>query len=138
MVWVWKISPKSINFFNFFPYGSKKSLCVWSKSTQVKGSWPLIYCGSKESSDQDRAHLYQRHILLNGNLILKDSGILIISKSLKLFFALLIYVNKNTSLKFFMEFRNLSNNMLNMDQCQIKKLSLFQTEVIHHAIDTNT
>jgi len=39
MVWVWikKISPKNVKFFNFFPFGSKKSLRVWSKSTRVKG-----------------------------------------------------------------------------------------------------
>jgi len=33
-VWIWKISPKNINFF---PFGSKKSLRVGSKSTWVKG-----------------------------------------------------------------------------------------------------
>jgi len=32
MVWVWigKISPKNVKFFNFFPFGSKKSLRVGS------------------------------------------------------------------------------------------------------------
>jgi len=33
-VWVWKISPKNVKFFNF---GSKKSLRIGSKSTQVNG-----------------------------------------------------------------------------------------------------
>jgi len=37
MVWVWKISPKNVKFFNFFPFGSKKYLQVRSKSTRVKG-----------------------------------------------------------------------------------------------------
>jgi len=36
-VWVWKISPKDIKFFYFFPTGQKKSLQVGSKSTRVKG-----------------------------------------------------------------------------------------------------
>jgi len=36
-VWVWKISPKNIKFFNFFTFGSKKSLRVGSESTRVKG-----------------------------------------------------------------------------------------------------
>jgi len=35
-VWIWKISPKNVKIFNFFPFGSKKSLRVGSKSTQVK------------------------------------------------------------------------------------------------------
>jgi len=33
-VWIWKISPKNVNFF---PFGSKKFLLVVSKSTWVKG-----------------------------------------------------------------------------------------------------
>jgi len=39
MVWVciWKISPKKVKFFNFFPSGQKKSLWVGSESTRVKG-----------------------------------------------------------------------------------------------------
>jgi len=50
MVWVgiWKISPKNVKFFNFFPFGSKKI-----SSGQVgkyPGQRPLIYCGSKVSS----------------------------------------------------------------------------------------
>jgi len=36
-VWVWKISPKNVKFFNFFTSGQKKLLWVGSKSTQVKG-----------------------------------------------------------------------------------------------------
>jgi len=42
MVWIWKISPKSVNFFNFFPFGSKKSLRVGLESTQVEGG-PASY-----------------------------------------------------------------------------------------------
>jgi len=41
-VWVWKISPKNLKFFNFFPFGSKKSHQVKSKSTQVK-DWSAHY-----------------------------------------------------------------------------------------------
>jgi len=37
MVWVRKISPKNIKFFNFFPSGKKNPLWVGSKSTRVKG-----------------------------------------------------------------------------------------------------
>jgi len=38
MVWVkiWKISPKNVKFFNFFPSGQKKLLQVGSESTRVK------------------------------------------------------------------------------------------------------
>jgi len=36
-VWIWKISPKNVIFFNFYPSGKKKSLWVRSKSTQVEG-----------------------------------------------------------------------------------------------------
>jgi len=36
LIWVWKISPKNPKIFNFFPFRSKKSHLVGSKSTQVK------------------------------------------------------------------------------------------------------
>jgi len=38
MVWIWilKISPKNVKFFNFFPFRSKKLLRVGSESTQVE------------------------------------------------------------------------------------------------------
>jgi len=36
-VWIWKISPKNVKFFNFFPMGQKKSIQVGSESTWVKG-----------------------------------------------------------------------------------------------------
>jgi len=38
MVWVWisKISPKKVKFFNFLPFGSKKLLRVGSESTRVE------------------------------------------------------------------------------------------------------
>jgi len=53
-VWVriWKISPKNIKFFNFFPIGSKKSLWVRSKAGR-----PFIYCGLKACLGRVRAHL---------------------------------------------------------------------------------
>jgi len=41
-VWIWKISPKNVKFFNFLPFGSKKSHRVGSEPGR-----PLIYCGSK-------------------------------------------------------------------------------------------
>jgi len=52
-VWVWKISPKKINFFHFFPFESKKI----SSGPGLNAGWPLIYCGSKVCSGQVRAHL---------------------------------------------------------------------------------
>jgi len=45
LAWVWKISPKDVKFFSFFPVRSKTSR-------------PLIDCGSKVSSDRVWAHLY--------------------------------------------------------------------------------
>jgi len=53
-VWVWKISPKNVKFFNLFPFGSKKI----SSGQKVPGSKvgrPLIYCGSKVSLGQVRS-----------------------------------------------------------------------------------
>jgi len=35
-VWIWKISPKNVKFFNFLPFGSKKILSG-SESTRVRG-----------------------------------------------------------------------------------------------------
>jgi len=58
-VWIWKISPKNIKVFNFFPFRSKKiSLGRVEKYLGRKGRQPLIYCGSKVSSGRVRAHLY--------------------------------------------------------------------------------
>jgi len=49
--WVWKISPKSIKFFNFFTFGSKKNLFgSGQKVPRSKAGQTLIYCGSKVSS----------------------------------------------------------------------------------------
>jgi len=42
-VWIWKIFPKYVKFFNFFPFGSKKSL---RKVPRSEAGRPLIYCGS--------------------------------------------------------------------------------------------
>jgi len=45
-VWIWQISPKNHIFFNFFPFGYKKSLQIRSKST-----WGQRWvCGSKVCS----------------------------------------------------------------------------------------
>jgi len=33
---IWKISPKNVKFFNFFPFGSKKLLRVGLESTRIK------------------------------------------------------------------------------------------------------
>jgi len=61
MVWVgiWKISPKNVKFFNFFPLGQKKSLWAGSKSTWVKGGSAsyLLRVKSKLRSGWVRAHL---------------------------------------------------------------------------------
>jgi len=53
-VWIWKISPKNIKFFNFFYLRSGQNV-PGSKAGQ-----PLIYCGSKVCSVRVRAHLYKR------------------------------------------------------------------------------
>jgi len=56
MVWVRirKISPKNVKFFNFFTFGSKKSLWVGSESTQVKAGSAsyLLQVKSKLGSGQ--------------------------------------------------------------------------------------
>jgi len=41
-VWIWKIPPKNVKFFNFCPLGQNKSLRVGSKA-----GWPLIFYGVK-------------------------------------------------------------------------------------------
>jgi len=52
MVWVriWKISPKNVKFFNFFPSGQKNCFGSGRKVPGSKPGRPLIYCGSKVSS----------------------------------------------------------------------------------------
>jgi len=54
LVWVWKISPKYVKLFNFFPWGQKKSHRVGSKSTRVKGGVAsyLLWVKSKLGSGQ--------------------------------------------------------------------------------------
>jgi len=74
MVWVWvaKISPKNINFFNFFSLRSKKNL--FRSSQKVPGSKAgrlLIYCGSKVSS-----HLVGSGPISTKNLSLHHSDFL--------------------------------------------------------------
>jgi len=53
-VWIWKISPKNVKFFDFFPFGSKKISSGWVKKYPGQS---LINCGSKVSSGRVRAHL---------------------------------------------------------------------------------
>jgi len=48
-LWIWKISPKNVKFFNIFPFGSKK-ISSGQKVPGSKAGRPLIYCGSKVSS----------------------------------------------------------------------------------------
>jgi len=52
-VWIWKISPKNVKFFNFFPFRSK--------STRVKGGSAsyLLRVKNKLRSGQVKAHLYR-------------------------------------------------------------------------------
>jgi len=58
-VWLWKISPKNIKFFNFFLFGSKKYLRVRSE-IRVEGGLAsyLLRVKSKLKSGRVRAHLY--------------------------------------------------------------------------------
>jgi len=43
-VWIWKISPNNVKFFNFLSFGSGRKV-PW-----LEAGWPLFYCGSKVSS----------------------------------------------------------------------------------------
>jgi len=56
IVWVriWKISPKNVKFFNFFPSGQKKLLRVGSESTRVEAgsAYYLLRVKSKLGSGQ--------------------------------------------------------------------------------------
>jgi len=52
-----KFALKMSNILIFCPSDQKKSPRVGSESTRVRGSRPLIYCGSKVSSGRVRAHL---------------------------------------------------------------------------------
>jgi len=47
LVWVWKISPKKLKFFNFFFSDQKNLTRLGQKVPGSKTGWPLIYCGSK-------------------------------------------------------------------------------------------
>jgi len=49
-VWIWKISPKNVKLFNFFPSGQKNLFGLGHKVPGLKAGQPLIYCGSKVSS----------------------------------------------------------------------------------------
>jgi len=56
MVWVWKISPKNVKFFSFYPSGLKNYFRSGKKVHGSKAGQPLIYCGSKVSSGRVGAH----------------------------------------------------------------------------------
>jgi len=62
LVWVWKFSPKNINFFHFYPSGQKDLFGFGQKvpgqSRGTKPGQPLLYCGSKVCSSQVKAHFY--------------------------------------------------------------------------------
>jgi len=60
-VWVWKILPKNVKFFNFSPSGQK---VPGSKAGQ-----PLIYCRLKESSGQGPSLLFTIESGLRNSLI---------------------------------------------------------------------
>jgi len=60
MVWVciWKISPKNIKFFNFFPFGSKKISSGWVKQYPGQRRVGLLStAGQKLGPGRVRAHL---------------------------------------------------------------------------------
>jgi len=42
-VWVWKISPQNIKFFNFFPFGQKNIFGLCQKVPGSKAGQPLVY-----------------------------------------------------------------------------------------------
>jgi len=41
-VWVWKISPKKVKFFNFFPSGQKNLFGLGQNVPRTKAGWPLL------------------------------------------------------------------------------------------------
>jgi len=67
---IWKISPKNLRFYNFFPLDQKKSLGVRSKVLGSKTGQPHIYCAVKSmlGSGRVRAHLYHA-VVLNKDFI---------------------------------------------------------------------
>jgi len=61
-VWIWKISPKNVKFFNFFPFVAKKLFGLVRKAPGLNAGRPLFLWGSKVNSGwvrlgQVRAHL---------------------------------------------------------------------------------
>jgi len=91
-VWNWKISPKNVKFFNFFPLSQKKNLFgLGRKVPGLKVGRPLIYCGSKVSLCQVTAHLYSlTRIVVNKakpetELEMIISLALVVNKSIKWF-----------------------------------------------------
>jgi len=62
-IWVWKISTKNVKFFHFFPFVSKKSHCVGSKSSRAKGrpASYLLRVKSKLGSGQDPSLIIWQH-----------------------------------------------------------------------------
>jgi len=63
-VWIWKISPKNVKFFNFFPLGSKKISSGRVRSTRVEGELAsyLLRVKSKLGSGQGPSLVKSHHI----------------------------------------------------------------------------
>jgi len=76
-VWIWKISPKNVKFFNFFLFGSE--------STRVEGGSAsyLLRVKSKLGSGRVRAHLYYCSLVANHHLKLSISSVNLGSPYLK-------------------------------------------------------
>jgi len=79
MVWVWKIPPQNVKFFNFFPLDQKKSLWARLKSTRFKGRSAsyLLRVKSKLGS-RPTSNFYRFNCIFEINLIYfskkKDRG----------------------------------------------------------------
>jgi len=68
-VWIWKISPKKVKFFNFFPFGSKKkSLRVGSKSTWLKGRSPFYLLRVKSMLGLGQGPSLERTLVLGKSM----------------------------------------------------------------------
>jgi len=47
-VWIWKISPKNVKFFNFFPLRSKKISAGWVKKYLVQRQVGLLFTAGQK------------------------------------------------------------------------------------------
>jgi len=77
LVWVWIISPKNPKFFNFLPFGSKKSHRVVSKSTWVKGQVGLLFTAGQKYAQvgSGQGPLLSKNVLIRGTLAVIDRKI---------------------------------------------------------------